>query len=255
LGIRKWFLLALLAVGIVMPTVASAMDTPDDKAKEWYESGKAFYQEASYGQALVAFETAYRLSKRPVLLRSIGYCYEKLDRLEESLDVYYRWLGLADPGNYQEIERHIRRIEQAIEGENEVVAPSVSAPAPAPKKRADRPEPVQERPGWRMGTGPSVLYGITAVSAITGTVFAIQADQARKAAAELCSTGDAVFCTGTAANSISRDRTFSGIADLSFGVGGVAIVAGTLWMVIDNSKHTSVRVGPVGQGLGFLGTF
>lgn len=235
------------------------MDTPDDKAKEWYESGKAFYQEARYDQALVAFETAYRLSKRPALLRSIGYCYEKLGRLEESLDAFYRWLGLAEPEKYQEIERHIRRIEQAIEAENEVATPlprPVPVPAPvAPPDRVFQPEPVQERPGWRMGTGPSVLYGVSAVGAITGTVFAIQADQARKEAAGLCSTGDAVFCTGTAASSISRDRTFSGIADLSFGVGGVAIVAGTLWMVIDNSKHTAVRVGPVGQGLGLLGTF
>jgi tetratricopeptide (TPR) repeat protein len=244
----------MLAGGMLVSSAASAQVSADDKAKEWYESGKAFYQEARYDQALVEFEIAYRMSSRPTLLRSIGYCYEKLDRLEEALDAFYRWLGQAAPQDHTEIERHIRRIEQAIEAANQVVAP----PPPPPPPRQEplpQPEPVYERAGWRMGTGPAVLYGVSGIGAITGTVFAVQADHARKAAAELCSSGDAVFCTGEAGASISRDRTFSGIADLSFGLGGVAIVAGSLWMVIDNGRRTAVQVGPVGQGLGLWGTF
>ena len=252
MGMSRWFLALLLAGGMFMSAPALASESSDEKAKEWCESGKAFYHEARYEQALVAFETAYRLSSRPTLLRSIGYCYEKLDRLEEALDTFHRWLGQADPENLTEIERHIRRIEQAIDAANQVAPPP---PLPPPTVVVQPQQAPTARKEWRMGTGPAVLYGVSGIGAVTGVVFAVQADQARKAAAALCSTGDAVFCTGAASNSISRDRTFSGIADLSFGLGGAALVTGTLWMVIGNTKNTAVRVAPVGKGMGLMGTF
>lgn len=280
-------------IGLCLPISVRAQPAPapsDDKAKAFYESGKSFYQEGRYADALVAFEIAYRWSGRPTLLRSIGYCYEKLDRFEEALGAFYRWKSIAEPDKLGEIERHIRRIRDAMAArsletelletellETEVdqfrriqdasaaqsleteLNPTAPEPAPRPATRAERPAPAPrpEPPAsapWRLSTGPTVLYGISSAAVLTGTVFAIQADQARNEATTHCSTGDAVFCQDSALGPIGRDWTFSIIADSSFGLAGVSVVGATVWMILDN-KPSNLRLSPSLQGLHLRGQF
>lgn len=257
-----------MLVGLLLPLSVSAQPAPppsDDKAKQFYDSGKTFYQEGRYDDALVAFEIAYRFSGRPTLLRSIGYCYEKLDRFEEALGAFYRWKSIAEPDKLGEIERHIRRIQDAMEArslENELKQTEPEpAPEPAPRpataverpEPAPRPEPPASAP-WKLSTGPTVLYGISSAAVLTGTVFAIQADQARNEATTHCSTGDAVFCQDSALGPIGRDWTFSIIADSSFGLAGVSVVGATVWMILDN-KPSNLRLSPSLQGLHLRGQF
>ena len=255
-----------MLVGLFLPISVRAQPAPapsDDKAKEFYESGKTFYQEGRYADALVAFEIAYRWSGRPTLLRSIGYCYEKLDRFEEALGAFYRWKAIAEPDKLGEIERHIRRIQDAMDArslEEELSQPEPTASTqPVAKPDALRaafsppPEPPSREP-WKLSTGPTVLYGISSAAVLTGTVFAIQADQARNEATTHCSTGDAVFCQDSAAGSIGRDWTFSIIADTSFGLAGAAVVGATVWMILDN-KPSNLQLSPSLQGLHLRGQF
>lgn len=266
MGLRRFF--AFTLVGLWLPFSVRAQPPPapsDDKAKEWYESGKTFYQEGRYAEALVAFETAYRWSGRPTLLRSIGYCYEKLDRLEEAIGAFYRWKAIAEPEKLREIERHIRRIQDAMDArllEREWSQPRpapAAEPAPQPATTAQRPiiasqpDPPERAP-WKLSTGPTVLYGISSAAVLTGTVFAIQADQARNEATTHCSTGDAVFCQDSASGPIGRDWTFSLIADSSFGLAGIAVVGATVWMILDN-KPSNLQLSPSLQGLHLRGQF
>ncbi len=249
----KW-LVTIVFLGMVSLD-CHAQTGGDDKAREWYESGKEFYQEGKYAEALVAFETAYRLSRRPTLLRSIGYCYEKLDRLQEALETYYKWRAVADLAKLAEIERHIRRIEAALQTQSTSPQPEPAAPmAEAPLEAPIAPVPPEPKEPWRVSTGPAVLYGVTTVAVVTGTVMAVQAGHARTEAMANCSTGDAVFCRDSASLPIRRDGLFSVMADASFGVAGAGLVGATLWMVVDN-RSSNLQVTPSLNGIGFRGQF
>ncbi len=267
----RW-LSVFIVLGLPLSEAWSA-PVSDDKAREWYESGKEFYQEGKYSEALVAFETAYRFSERPTLLRSIGYCYEKLDRLEEALDTYYLWKSLAVPDRLPEIERHIRRIEETLNSQSvdyggpagrqiatvDPVPSRVSSPEPAEpplKQPSPRVPPPQSPPRqeWRVSTGPVVLYGVSSAAAVASVVFVLQADRARKEALVNCSTGDAVFCRDSAASAIRRDRTFSVLTDVGLGLTGASLVGATLWMVADN-RRTNLQVSPSLNGMHLLGRF
>jgi len=114
------------------------------------------------------------------------------------------------------------------------------------------PEP---RRAWTVGTGPVVLYSLAGTGTVLGVVFGFRADAARREAAELCSTDDAVFCRSTAGNVLTVDHRSSLIADSSFGVAGLALVSGTIWMFAKNNSQTAVRIGPVGRGIGIQGAF
>ena len=95
-------LVLVLCMGFGSP-LARAQSGPDERARDLYESGKEYYQAGKYTEALIAFETAYRLSGRNNLLRSIGYCYEKLNRLQEALATYHRWMTVADFEKLEEV--------------------------------------------------------------------------------------------------------------------------------------------------------
>ncbi|MEC9390349.1 MAG: hypothetical protein VX944_09765 [Myxococcota bacterium] len=260
-------LVLVLCMGFGSP-LARAQSGPDERARDLYESGKEYYQAGKYTEALIAFETAYRLSGRNNLLRSIGYCYEKLDRLQEALATYHRWMVVADAEKLEEVERHIRRIERLIE--EEVVATHAArveaqraaaaavAPTPAPPPVAappavaepPPPPPPEPRAPWRISAGPSALYGLGAAAGIAGTVLAVQAGQARTEAGNACSTGDAILCRDTASAALQRDSLFSVLADANFGLTGAAIVGATIWMIVDNrSGPVAVSIAPTGVGV------
>lgn len=255
-------LVLAICVGLASP-LAHAQRIPDERARDLYESGKEYYQAGKYTEALIAFETAFRLSGRTNLLRSIGYCYEKLNRLEEALQTYHRWMVVAEPDKLPEIERHIRRLEKLVEGEvvaelaasvpvEPVAPPPPPVPSPAPVVDPEPPPPPSPEPKapWRISAGPSVLYGLGTAAGIAGTVLAVQAGQARTEAGNACSTGDAILCRDTASTAIQRDGLFSVLADANFGLAGVAIVGATIWMIVDNrSAPVTVSVGPTGVGM------
>jgi len=249
-------LVLAICVGLAAP-LAHAQSVPDERARDLYESGKEYYQAGKYTEALIAFETAYRLSGRTNLLRSIGYCYEKLDRLQEALETYHQWMGVAESEKMPEIERHIRRIEDLIEKEvaadfAERAAAEQATPVPppvAPPVTAESPPPPPPEPKapWRISTGPAVLYGLGAAAGIAGTVLAVQAGQARTEAGTACSTDDAILCRDTASAALHRDGLFSVLADVNFGLTGAAVVGATIWMIVDNRPApVTVSVAPMG---------
>ena len=75
---RALCLLTLLAA--VAPEALAQDATTEARAKELYENGAALYEEGRYEEAILAWEEAYRLSSRPVLLFNIANAYERLGR-------------------------------------------------------------------------------------------------------------------------------------------------------------------------------
>ena len=255
-------LLWLLFVGAAQAqNIGNAED--DERAREFFISGKTLYQEGRYRDALVAFETAYRKSSRPAILRSIAYCHEKLGEFDSALAVLRRYRGLAAEEKIEGIDQAIRRIESQmianLEADLKRTEAEASEPQPesqAPTPPIERPEPVYgERPRWRVGAGPIVLYSFAGAGAIVGGVFALQAKRARTETAARCSTGDAIFCRDTAATYINQDWLYSLIADTGFGVATAGFVGGTIWMVRENASPTHVGLGVGLNGIAVKGRF
>ncbi len=232
--------------------VAQAPDkkTKDIEAKGWFVNGQHLYKDGRYRDALVAFEAAYRLSGRANILRSIAYCHENLGELTEALSVLRLYLGLAEEQKIPDIRLHIRRIQEKLEPEDPV--PVAADPQPNPKPEPSSPH---SRKKWKVSTGPAIGYGLGGAALITGGIFGLQALSARSEADELCTTGDAVFCPTKAAQALNDDMAYSLFADISFGIGGAAVIGSTVWMIVENKKSTGVKIVPFGNGIGMMGRF
>ena len=152
----------LLSMVLSGPAMAQGAGQQDARAREMFITGQHLYQEGRYRDALVAFESAYRLSGRPNILRSLAYCHENLGEIERALDVLYRYRGLAEESKIPEIERHIQRLENRLD-EAAAAPPVVVAPtntgqsrdtpprgSTAPRERADdRRKAAPRRLPWR----------------------------------------------------------------------------------------------------------
>ena len=265
----------LLSLVLSGPAVAQSSGQQDARAREMFITGQHLYQEGRYRDALVAFESAYRLSGRANILRSLAYCHENLGEIQRALDVLYRYRELVtDESKIPEIERHIQRLENRLYEASAVPAPVVtqsgqsgarqqsgSSEAGASRGRdngrrtqGQDTRQIEPQDPWRVGVGPKVGFGLGALAMGTGGFFAWQAQQARTSAADLCSDG-AGYCPRSAAKHINDDAFYSAAADTSFAVGGVALVGATIWMVVDNRKTSAVHLVPYGSGLGLMGRF
>ena len=237
------------------PSLAQSADkkTTDIEAKGWFIEGQQLYKDGRYRDALVAFERAYKLSSRPNILRSIAYCHENLGQLREALSVLRDYLSMAEQQKIPEIRSHIRRIQERLEPKD---PPPVVATPDTPKEPTPPPErSIEPRKQWRLSTGPAVGYGIGGAALIAGSIFGAQALSARSEAQSRCSTGDAGFCPTDAADALNRDASYSLFADISFGVGGAAVVGATVWMIVDNNRPSRLQLIPVGNGVVLNGRF
>ena len=249
------------------PALAQSQgEQADQQARVLYKNGTDLFDEGRYADAIAAWEMAYVLSPRPLLLVNMASAFERLGDNVAALDKLYRYKAFAPPDERSTIERRIRSLEARMDEDRAIeearpVVPRVTETQPKskPEPVRTRREPVRSAPEprrvWTVGTGPVVLYSLAGTGTVLGVVFGFRADAARREAAELCSTDDAVFCRSTAQNALSVDHTSSLIADSSFGVAGLAVVSGTIWMFAKNKGQTGIRVGPVGRGIGVQGSF
>jgi tetratricopeptide (TPR) repeat protein len=115
---------AVLLVGLTMslglPTFAQdardSQGAPDDAAgRRYFESGRAAFEEADYERALVDFRRAYRLSLRGELQYNIGVAAARLQREEEALAAFERYLQeTEEPAREAEVRERIDALRESI---------------------------------------------------------------------------------------------------------------------------------------------
>jgi len=242
---------------------ASAQSTAnnDAKARLLFDNGAMLFEEGRYEDAIAAWERAYALSPRPLLMFNIANAQERVGDLYEAHDALNRYRAFAPAEERTVLDRRIHNLEIRIAEEERRRAAPVAQPVitvqppPPPPERA--PEPPRAR--WTLGVVPITLYSVGAVSAVFGTVFALRAKSARTEAEALCTTGDAVYCPETARSVLKQDRVSSWLADGGFGLAIGCVLAGTTVAVIHKHKasQTSVSFSPMfgGGSLGLSGQF
>ncbi len=107
----------VLAGALTWPSAqASAQETVDDEAgREYFERGRRAFEEADYETALVYFRHAYQLSRRGELQYNIGLTADRLQREDEALDAFERYLEESDhPTREAEARERIEALKQAI---------------------------------------------------------------------------------------------------------------------------------------------
>ncbi len=109
-------LAAALLVAALFAAPALAQQTPDDAAgREYFERGRSAFAEADYEGALVYFRHAYRLSRRAELQYNIGVAAVRLQRDEEALEAFERYLEeTKNPTREDEVRKRIIALRKSI---------------------------------------------------------------------------------------------------------------------------------------------
>ncbi len=238
---------ALLVPLLVAPAVASAqrrVDARERQARALFEQGQTAYEEGRYEEAISAFEQAYGLSARPLLLYNIANAQERLGMLSEALDNlrYYREDAPSD--EIAVLDRRIRGLEDRVarqqretaerRADQERIARTAAEAAAAAMRSGGGPASDESSVpvvGWSLTIGGGAL-------AAAGAVFGVLALGARSDLEALCTTvGERTLCQETASSAISRDFAFSLLADIGVIAGAVAAGVG-LYLVFTHEPET-----------------
>ena len=114
------------------PATPAGEEVPanDDKAIALYNAGVAFYESGRYVAAIEAFEEAYRLSGRHLLLLNIASAYEKLGKLGKAVDALERFEPHADPERQVPLKKRIASLHERIKSQRPTPTPSPASSVP-----------------------------------------------------------------------------------------------------------------------------
>lgn len=93
----------------------SAQRSDDAAGRELFEEGRTAFDRADYETALIYFRRAYELSLRGELQYNIGIAAARLQREEEAVEAFYRYLEEAsEPEREAEVRQRIEALETSI---------------------------------------------------------------------------------------------------------------------------------------------
>ena len=76
--------------------VAHATDDPDTEiARRRFSTGAALYEAGRYEEAVAEFEAARRVRPSPAFDYNIARSYDRLERVDEAISAYERWIASA----------------------------------------------------------------------------------------------------------------------------------------------------------------
>src|SRR5690349_19002839 len=84
---------AAAAPVLAQPRRGQPEDTGTTEARRHFETGAALFQARNYDGALAEFEESYRIRAVPVVLFNIAQTLKLLERYEEAIETYQRYLA------------------------------------------------------------------------------------------------------------------------------------------------------------------
>jgi tetratricopeptide (TPR) repeat protein len=190
--LTRYSLLGLL-IALTFAGAADAKPTKE-QARAVYAKGKAAYERGDYGEALVQFEEAYRLSSTPALLFNMAQAHRLSgpDHCQQALDLYRRYLA-EDPNaknrgeaaeRIDEMQECAARSEEAGESATPPPEPEQAPPraaaAPVPSARtkiapapASKPvrAPRDQTPDRARPTAAIVVTGVSVALGVAGVIL------------------------------------------------------------------------------------
>lgn len=249
--------------------------TNEQRAVEMFQISEKLYSDGRYEQALQYLQQAHALHASPTLLYNMARANEKLDRLQEAVDMYTSYLGtVTDQDDREQTERRIRTLQTEIDERNALrnrrqvvvpVGPRQTQPDqgesawskgwnPDDPLAKDEPEP-ESGPSsplvpWILAGGGAALFGTGLVMYLVATGKhdeAVDAESQEKAFEQQASGEDIML-----------------VGNILVGIGGAVAVTGGVLLTLhfidqgeepDIASNDGLRpvVGPT--YLGLTGTF
>lgn len=259
----RWIAIAVLGCSALVSTQADAQrrhgrdrggaDSSERRAQELFHRGDALYAQGRYEDAILAFQEAYAISERPLLLYNIANAEERLGRWADALGMLQRYLPDAAPTERADVEQRIRSIELRVSRER---ALETERQREHERERAaDRQRETTAPPtggtsvaGWVLVSGGGALVGL-------GVAFGLVALGARGNVDGFCRPVEGrTICSAAASDALARDDLFSVLADVSVIV-GVATAAVGVYLVVSSPSRSEperrrLRVGLRARGPG-----
>lgn len=217
-----------------------------EAAKAHFAAGSAYYDQANYNDAVKEFNEAYRLSQRTDLLYNIAICYERLSDWDNAIATLQKYL--AEKPNATDrvtIETRIqnltrRRDESRPQPVVAPVQPVLVTPTPLAPPMGER-----KRGWWLAGT---ITAAAGLVIAGTGLALAIEADQIYGQLQKQCMGN---LCDPSLRNKVNLGWDYGISADVLFGIGGAAVAAGAILLIVQSRRPASAahaQVHPTASG-------
>jgi tetratricopeptide (TPR) repeat protein len=236
--------LAVLLLSLIGARPVSAQEAADDAAaREYFELGRASFEQADYEAALVYFRHAYRLSRRGELQYNIGVAADRLQREDEALEAFEHYLEEAENA---ERETEVRERMSAL---RKSIAERKATERALEEATIRYRSPVQEpaaSDGARIPT--SAIVGASAVAAVgVAGVAAMSVGLLRDGS-----------CKREVAGSCVTESAATAWTWVYGGLGIVALAGSATWFAVStkrskDGRRTDLSLSPT--GLRVSGTF
>ncbi len=264
----------LLILCLFASSLAQAGDD-DSRARELYENGAILYEEGRYEDAIEAWQEAYRISKKPLLLFNIANAQERVGAWRDALESLNRYRAFAPADERDVLDRRMKNIERRVNEQeaddaeqrrlDEEAAQEEEEARAAEAAEAAAQEEEKQPTGGSSGGGAGPLRGLGAGLLIGGLVGAGVggglgggALAKRQEIEGLCRDLDgSLFCPKATEALEAEESQLSLGGDLALIAGGALAGTGLVLMIVDavaGTPKAAVLV-PVPGGIAVAGRF
>lgn len=264
-------LATLAALAVLLGSVSADAQrrrrlTPDERrARELFQLGDESYANGRYDAAIAAFEEAYRLSERPLLLFNLANAQERAGYLRDAIASLESYLPHARRSERAEVESRLAALRERVAEEErateqarraEEARAEAAAEAAAEAERAQIPSEPPPAPSGPDLTLPALVLGGAGALLVAAGVTGGLALAARDEASASCVDG---LCSVDAAGPLQTDEALSITTDV-LALTGLAAAGVGVWLLIDalsaeDEAPVSAAVTPSGAALFARGRF
>jgi tetratricopeptide (TPR) repeat protein len=185
----RGLLVALVILGTASPRVAiaqqQALDPDEEAARRHFARGLTHYDAGEYQAALAEFDAVKKFRDSPALDYNIARCYDRLERYQEAVAAYERYVSQKpDASDAAETRERIATLRKRLPAPGESPSPPVAAPsppvaAPTPAPPTSPPPAIDEgaRPRRRLVAPIAVGAGALVAAAVgAGLLGSVKSD-------------------------------------------------------------------------------
>ena len=151
-SVLRIFWVPVLAAAFLWPTQVQAQ-TDDERARMHFQSGRSYFDQGRYEDAVREWQQAYRLSNRTVLLVNIATAQERIFQFSDAIRSLERYLSVGgaeaeqNRTTIQERITNLRGLRDRMEANQNNTPPDQPPPdQPPPPPPPDQPPPDQPPP-------------------------------------------------------------------------------------------------------------
>ena len=221
-----------------MPSAARAQTSkPSESARataaELFKASAETYRQGDFKGTVTLLSQAYALDPQPVVLYNLGRAHEGLGDLDAAIDAYDRYLK-ADPKapDRASIEQRVATLQRqrderrALEKQRDDEREQAKAAAEEQRRALERAKQRPEVAPRSRSVGPYVVAGLGAAGLIAGGVLGVAASSKHASASS-------EHVQQTAIDQQDQARTLATVSTISFIAGGVLLLSGVTWWVLD----------------------